>query len=191
MKSIKSLFMGAAIAVQLTGVSSGRAQELYPAFVDAVSVSTNGSTGNLTYHFFRNQDLFRACAAELGTPALPPVSLVYNRTADTLEVVNKTNSTVVYCTPVTFSGGTSLSNTNGTVTQRLTFVYWEGNTVANGTLAANEHTHTATNGATYFNLRGQLQFAVPASGTNGPVIYIGSLAAGNGFLSEFGEYGGR
>jgi len=193
MKKTQSLFIGvaAAIAVQLAGAITSSAQELYPAFVSAVSISTNSSTGNLSYHFFGNRDIIRGCADSMGITNLEGLSLVYDRTADALDVVSGTNKTVV-CTPAQFSGGTTLSNTNGTVTQRLTFVYWEGATVANGTMATLERTYTATNGMTFFNLRGQLQFSAAGSGTNGPTIYIGSLVVGNGlFDTAFGESDGR
>jgi hypothetical protein len=90
---------------------------------------------------------------------------------------------------VTYSGGASLSNTNGTKTERLTFVYWENNTVANGTLSATERMFTFTNGTSFFRLDGQLQFALPGNGTNGPAIYRGSLVAGSGFFDEFDNDG--
>lgn len=188
MKYTKLLSIGmAAVAMQLAGALTSRAQELYPAFVSAVSISTNSS--GLSYHFFGNRDIIRGCASSMGITNLEGLSLVYDRTADALDVVSGTNKTVI-CTPAVFSGGTSLSNTNGTTTQRLTFVYWEGATVANGTLAAGEHTYTATNGTTFFKLKGQLQFSVAGGGTNGPTIYLGSLVAGNGFFDdESGESG--
>lgn len=189
MRNTKSLFIGitAAVAVLLTSVSTGRAQELVPAFLSAISVSTN-STGNLTYHSFGNRDIIRNCASGAGITNLQGLCLVYNRTNETLDVVSGTNKTLI-CTPAAFSGGTSLSSTNGTVTQELTFVFWEGSTTANGTLSAVEHTYTATNGMTFFNLKGQLQFSVPASGTNGPTIYLGSLIAGEPISYE--EYPGH
>jgi hypothetical protein len=189
MKNRKSLFVGiaAAVAVLMTSVSNGRSQELLPAFVSAVAISTNSTNGNLTYHSFGNRDIIHNCASSAGLTNVEGLSLVYNRSNATLDVVSGTNQTLV-CTPAAFSGGTSLSNTNGTVTQELTFVFWEGSTTANGTLAAVEHTFTKTNGVTLFSLKGQLQFSVPGSGTNGPTIYLGSLVAGNGFPEIFGDH---
>jgi hypothetical protein len=179
-----------AVAVQGFGICSSNAQELYPAYVSAISISTNSSTGNLTYHYFRNRDIIRDCANETGVTNLEGLKLVYDRTADALEVVSGTNQTVL-CTPLTFSGGTSLRNTNGTVTQRLAFVYWENSTVANGTMVAMEKRYTPTNGMTYFNLRGQLQLALPGTGTNGPAIYLGSLVAGSNLFDDFDRDGDR
>lgn len=190
MKNTKSLVIGiaVAVAVQLTGVSSSRAQELYPAFLSAISISTNSTSGNLTYHSFGNRDIIRSCASSAGLTNLEGLSLAYDSTSQALDVVSGTNKTVI-CTPATFSGGTSLSNTNGTITQELTFVFWEGSTVANGTLSAVERTFTPTNGTPFFSLKGQLQFSVPASGTNGPTIYSGTLSAGSGLFEEFGGRG--
>lgn len=188
MKNRKSLFIGitVALAVEMVGVFSGRAQNLVPAFLSAVCVSTNGTNGNLSYHSFGNRDIIRNCASSAGLTNLQGLSLVYDRTNDTLDVVS--NQTVV-CTPAAFSGGTTLSNMNGTFTQQLTFVFWEGSLTANGTLADVQHTFTETNGTTVFSLKGQLQFQVPANGTNGPMIYLGSLIAGNDLFSfdDFGE----
>lgn len=189
MKTTKSLFIGitAAVAVLLTGVSSSRAQELFPAFVSTLAVTTNSTNGNLSYHFFGNRDIIRDCASSAGITNLEGLSLVFNRTNDSLDVVSGTNQTLV-CTPATFSGGTTLSNTNHTISQVLTFVFWEGSTTANGTLSAVEKTFTTTNGTTFLSLKGQLQFAVPGSGTNSTTIYTGSLSAGNGRFG-FEEFG--
>lgn len=166
----------ATIGMQWVGTMSGHAQEFDPAFVSAVSISTN-QTG-LTYHELGNRDLIRRCASEQGITNLTGLHLVYDRTADAVEVVRGTNNTLI-CTPLAFSNVTSLSNTNGTKIQRFAWVSWEGSTVANGTLVAYERiTPATTNHPALFNLRGQLQFSVPASGTNSPAIYIGSINAG-------------
>jgi hypothetical protein len=175
----------AAIGIQLINTTSGHAQEFDSAFVSAVSISTN-LTG-LTYHELDNRDLIRHCASEQGITNLTGLHLVYDRTADAVEVVHGTNNTLI-CTPLAFSNATSLSNTNGTKIQRFAWVSWEGSTVANGTLVAYEQINPATtNHPASFNLRGQLQFNVPASGTNPPVIYIGSINAGSPSF-ELGDF---
>jgi len=38
-----------------------------------------------------------------------------------------------------------------------------------------------------FSLKGQLQFATPASGANGPVIYRGAIVAGSDLFDGFDE----
>lgn len=163
---------------QSFGLQSARAQDVVPAFVSAVSISTN-QAGGLAYHEYGNRDIIRACAAGAGLTNLEGLSLVYDRTADALEVVSGTNDTVV-CTPLSFSGGTSLSNTNGTRIERLTFVYAENNTVANGTLAATEQYFYGPSNQVAFVLAGQLQYSV-SNGANGPTIYKGRIFAGSGF----------
>ena len=185
MKMTKILVSAVAMVVaQLFIVHSGNAQTTFRAYVSAVAISTNDA-GDLTYHQFGNGDLIRQCAADQGLTNLMGLHVVYDLTTDAIEVVSGTNNTVL-CTPLTFSGGTFLSNTNGTCSQRLSWVYWEGAGTPNGTVAATEHYHYGvSNQLTGFNLNGQLQFAVPGSGTNADVIYRGSVVAGSGFFDRF------
>lgn len=185
MQRTKLFIVAAAIGIaQLASVTTGNAQEFYKAFVSAVSISTN-SNGDLTYHLFGNRDLIHSCASQMGLTNDTGLSVVYDRTADAIDVVSGTNDTVL-CTPLTFGNGVSLSNTNGTVIQRLAFVSWEGSATANGTLAATEGLGYSTNNTlTFFSLHGQLQFAVPGSGTNAPVIYRGSVIAGSNLFDGF------
>ena len=86
-----------------------------------------------------------------------------------------------------------LTNTNHTRTERLAGVYWKDSTTVNGTLLAGEWTFaTGTNHPAAFGLNGQLQFAVPGDGTNAPVIYAGTLRAGEGVGWRFdGDRSGR
>ena len=187
MQRTKLFIVTAAIAVaQLATAATANAQEFYKAFVSAVGISTNGN-GDLTYHLFGNRDLIHSCADQMGLTNEMGLSVVYDRTADAIDVVSGTNHTVL-CTPLTFGNGVSLSNTNGTVIQRLAFVSWEGSATANGTLAATERLAYSTNNTlAFFSLRGQLQFAVPGNGTNAPVIYRGSIVAGTDLFDEFEE----
>lgn len=185
MQRTKLFIVAAAITVaQLASVTAGNAQEFYKAFVSAVSISTNGN-GDLTYHLFGNRDLIHSCASQMGLTNEMGLSVVYDRTADAIDVVSGTNDTVL-CTPLTFGNGVSLSNTNGTVNQRFAFVSWEGSAMANGSLVATERLAYSTNNTlAFFSLKGQLQFAVPGDGTNAPVIYRGSVAAGSDLFDEF------
>jgi len=176
----------AAIGLQVISVPSGSAQDFYRANVSAIGIATN-QAGDLTYYRFGNRDLIRHCTGEQGITNLTGLSLAYDRTADALVVVSGTNNTVL-CTPLTFAGGTSLSNTNGTKIQRLTWVYWETNQVASGTLLAGEKVFPATtNHPASFSLQGQLQFTVPGDSTNGPVIYAGIISAGSKFC-DWGDF---
>ena len=166
------------------GALSGNAQETYRAFVSQVCVTSNAS-GRLDSKLFGNRDFIRQCAQEQGITNLAGLSLVFNRTANALQVVLGTN---IICTPLSFSGGTSLSNSNGTKVERLEFVYADGHTMADGTLKATERTFTGgfgTNQFSVFQLTGRLQYAVPGAGTNSPAIYSGSIFAGSAFSFLF------
>jgi hypothetical protein len=176
MKKTKIMVMAAAAALQMTWIQSGSAQQFYPASLEASTASTNPA-GNLVYQELKNKDLITTCAIGQGLTNLAGLSLVYDANADALEVVSGTNDTLV-CTPLTFATVVPLSNTNGTVLQRFAWVYWEGSEAASGSLTATEQIIPATtNQPAKFCLQGQLQFAVPASGTNPAVIYEGTVSA--------------
>ena len=179
MNSTKLIIIGIATAFSLSlGIQSTRAQD-YKASVNTISISSN-SSGGLVYHRFRNSDIISACAHEKGITNLMGLSLVYNRTNDELQVVMGTNNTVV-CVPLTFNGGTWLSNSNHTKAERLTFVFVETNTVSSGTLSATERfAYGPSNEITSFSLKGDLAYTVPAKGTNSAVIYRGQLSASSG-----------
>ena len=165
----------AAFSLQLLGTATGSAQDLFPAHVNVVGISTNSGDGNLAYKELDNRDLIQAAASANGLTNLDGLSLVYNVEGSDVEVVSGTNKTVIG-TPLTFSGGVSLSNTNDTKAHLLKWVYWGTNSVASGTMAAGERIqYGSSNQITGFTLEGQLQFALPDNGTNGPTIYLGHL----------------
>jgi len=166
-----------AIAAQFVMIATSKAQ-LYRADVSTVCVSTN-SSGGLSYTKYGNRQIIEQCAGEQGITNLKDLRLVYDLTTDALEVVQGTNNTVI-CTPMTFSGGVSLSKTNQMVTERLAFVFLENDTEADGTLRATERLSlNSSDQVTHFSLSGQLQFAQAAQGTNEAKIYSGSVSAGS------------
>lgn len=174
MKHSKLCILAAALIVPSFGMGIVNAQDLLRAELNTRSVRTN-DTGGLSYTPYGNHQVIAAAAAAAGVTNLSGLRLVYNRTNDDLEVVMGTNNTVI-ATPLTFSGGVSVSKTNGTVSERLSWIFLGTNTVAAGTLAATETSHFGTsNELTHFSLIGQVQFADSASGTNGDAIYVGNL----------------
>ncbi len=182
-KSKMIVLAATACAAQWLTLTTAHADELYRAIVSAMRVETN-SAGGLSYQLYGNSQIIRECALAQGLTNLSGLKLVYDRTADALEVVS---NTTVICTPLTFHGGVSLSKTNDTVTERLTFVFLDSNQEANGTLRARESSYSftfGTNHITRYSLTGQLQFAAPASGTNPAKIYSGSIFAGSFFWAE-------
>jgi hypothetical protein len=158
-------------------VPRSKAQEIYKAFVSEVCISTNAS-GRLVYRPFTSRDFIRKCASDAGITNLTGLSLVFNRTANALQVVSGTNHDLV-CTPLSFSGGVSLSNSNNTKVERLEFVFADADRMAAGTLKATERSSLGlSNQLSGFQLTGRLQYAVSAAGTNGPAIYTGTIVAG-------------
>ncbi|HEY5910540.1 MAG TPA: hypothetical protein VJA21_08050 [Verrucomicrobiae bacterium] len=192
MKSAKMILLGLVTTLTLPLVTASGSAQSYPAMVNEMRISTNHN-GDLVFERVRNADLIRECARERGITNLMGLTLVYNRTADALEVIRGTNLTAI-CTPLTFSGGTWLINSNHTRAERLAFVSVETNNVVNGTLAATERfVYGPTNNLIRFSLSGDLQYAVPAKGTNPPAIYRGTVSARNrppGDEDE-GEQGGQ
>ncbi len=165
----------AALSTQLIGAPASSAQDLFQVNLNAIGISTN-LDGKLVYKEFDNRDLIRETASANGVTNLTGLSLVYDVEGSDVEVVSGTNNTVIG-TPLTFSGGVSLTKTNGTAGQLLEYVYWDTNTVASGTLAAGEQIrYGSTNQITDYSLQGQLQFALPDNGTNGPAIYLGNIS---------------
>lgn len=182
MKTNGTLALTVAIALSCgLGALPGHAQELSKAFVSLVCISSNQS-GGLVYRSIGNRDFIRQCAREQGITNLSGLSLVFNRTSNSLEVVRGTNHDLV-CTPLSFSGGVSLGKSNHSRVERLEFVYVGSDTMADGTLAATErYVFGRSNQLTGFSLTGRLQYAVSGSSSNRTAIYTGSLIAGPRFL---------
>lgn len=189
--------LGLAVVLQCLGSSSAAAQELFSAVLKVICVSTN-QNGDLVYSQMGNQDLIAQCAADQGLTNTDGFSLVFNLTADALQVVTSTNNTTVgtnymiiatnqflICTPLSFMDIVSLSGTNTNKVELLASVFVETNTVASGTLAAKERfSFGPTNDLTAFSLVGHIQYATLASGTNSPSICRGVLLAGAGSTNE-------
>lgn len=181
MKTNGTLVLAVAITLSCgLGALPSQAQELYKASVSVVCISSNQS-GRLVYRSVGSRDFIRNCAREQGITNLSGLSLVFNRTANSLQVVRGTNHDLV-CTPLSFSGGVSLSKSNNTRVERLEFVYAGSDTMADGTLAATErYVFGRSNQLTGFSLTGRLQYAVSGSSSNRTAIYTGSIIAGPGF----------
>ena len=151
--------------------------------VTAICSSTNTS-GGLSNQFMSNRNFIADCASDKGLTNLTGLSLVYNRTNQALEVVNGTNGTLV-CTALSFDGGLSITNTNSTRIEGLSFVFVGTNTTSSGTISTTERiTYGSTNQITSWGLIGRFQYAVSASGTNAAEICRGTLLAGSALLRD-------
>jgi len=185
-----SIFVISALAISASvmagsSVTNGFAvtNNLMKVSVTAVCTSTN-SSGGLNKDFMSNRDFIEDCAADMGLTNLTGLSLVYNRTNQTLEVVSGTNRTLV-CTALSFEGGLSITNTNNTRIEGLSFVFVGTNTTSGGTISTTERiTYGSTNQITSWSLVGQFQYAVSASGTNAAEICRGTLVAGSPLLRD-------
>ena len=182
MKSVNlMLALALAAVVQLALPAGSRASvtinQYYPATVFLSSVSTNAA-GNLAYKELSNRDLLKAAAAFTGRTNTAGLSVVYNATQESVQVVSGTNGFVL-TTPLAFADSTCLATTNASQTQRFGAVYYGGNTTPTGTFVAAELTTPARGKrpATYAYAN-QLQFTV--TGTNGTAIYVGTVSADTG-----------
>jgi hypothetical protein len=186
MKYSQTFMLAAALVAAGSGVWSTDAQQLFSAQVQTTAVRTN-TTGGLSYSHFGNKQIIEQAAVAAGITNPTGLRLVYDKTGDKLEVVMGTNNAVV-ASPISFADGVSLSRTNGTLVERLSWVFLGTNTMASGTLRATEHLHFGTsNELQNFQLSGQLQFAAPAAGTNAAVVYSGSISAGSFGFEDEGE----
>jgi len=189
MKSHKSTSAAILAAVSLSlawaGVQTCDAQtntNLFPARINLLCVSTN-QNGNLVYERVKTAEFVEACAADIGVTNLNGLTLVFNRSNASLDVINRTNLAVL-CTPLSFEGGVSLANSNNTRVELQTYVFLDTNTVTSGSLAATERlTYGTSNQLTSFILRGRLSYSF-TNGTNSPTICRGTLLAGNGIARD-------
>jgi len=189
MKTCKSV--SAAVLTALTlGLSWAAVQNcgaqtntnLFPARINLVCVTTNQS-GDLVYEPIKTSAFVEDCAVEMGVTNLTGLSLVFNRSNASLEVINRTNQTVL-STPLSFDGGISLTNSNHTRVEVETYVFFGTNTVASGLLSATERlTYGTSNQLTSFGLRGQLSYSY-TDGTNSPTICRGTLLVGSALTAD-------
>jgi hypothetical protein len=151
--------------------------------VTAICTSTN-SRGGLSKEFMTNRDFIEECTSDMGLTNLTGLSLIYNRTNQALEVVSGTNQTWV-CTVLSFEGGLSITNTNSTRIEGLSFIFVGTNTMSAGTISTTERiTYGSTNQIMSWGLVGQFQYSAAASGTNAAEICRGTLLAGSALLRD-------
>ncbi len=122
----------------------------------------------------RNANLIEDCAAEHNLTNLDLLSLVFNRTNFSIEVVD-TNGMAV-CTPFAFSGGLSFIGTNNTHSVFQADVYVGTNKTASGVISGSASWNN-TNLAS-FRLHADLLYIEPAAGTNAPAICRAALSVG-------------
>jgi hypothetical protein len=187
-------YLAAAISV-IAGPSSTNGiaitNDLMRVTIKEVCTSTN-SSGGLTNQFVGNNHFIQECAGDMGITNLTGLSLVYNRTNNSIDVVSTTNSVsgtnqTIVCTALSFEGGLSITNTNNTRIESLAFVFVGTNTTSTGTISTTTRiSYGATNQITFWNLIGRFQYSVAASGTNAAMICRGVLLAGAPIIKQGG-----
>jgi hypothetical protein len=184
MKLFPKTLVGAALAAvcQFFPVENAAAQgspNLYQVFLSSDGVTTNDFS-RLVGTFAGARELIRQCASENGLSS-SQLTLVYDRDTDALEVVNRTNGVVV-CSPITFSGGNSVTNGSGTARERLAFVYLADSSEAAGTVRALErYVYNRDGEVVRFSLTAKLQYAV-AGEDKRTKIYTAFLMTGGKFV---------
>jgi hypothetical protein len=170
----------ATLTLCVAGIQTSKAQtntNRFPASVNLICLSTNQS-GGIVYQRVRTADFVEECALEMGVTNVTGLSLVFNRSNRSLEVVNGTNQTAL-CTPLSFEGGVALANSNNTRIVSQSFVFVDPNTTAGGLLSAIETlTWGTSNQLTSFGLRGELSYSF-TNGTNSPALCGGVLLVGS------------
>lgn len=167
------------------------------AFV-ARCVQTNNS-GGLAERCISARHIVADCAAGHGITNLASLRLVYDQDADAINVVSITNG-VTLCEVMSFGGGQSLSKADGSVIERLAFVFLPEDDTARGSFRGKQIIRKPKvpkwgqprpNG---FSLSGHFHYSTAATATGGAKIYDGTFATGARFVPlsppEDGDDGG-
>jgi hypothetical protein len=174
-RSLKAvpLSVGLATLALAPGAQSQTNTNLFPISFRAVCTSTNAE--GIFREQVLNTNLVTDCAADHNITNLDSLSLVYNRTNDSIQVVDSNG--VAICTSFAFTGGLAFTNTNNTqiVFQRNVTV--GTNLTASGVISG-VATWNNTNLANSFGLRAELFYIEPALGTNAPAICRAVLRVG-------------
>ena len=120
----------------------------------------NDSSGRVTTARLSSRDLIQRCAAGAGITNSRSLELVYNLGAffngDSIEVVN-TNGNLI-CQPFRLLFGSGVTNSDGTLIERLAFVYNDQQSDPVGSATITERTTAGRGGSTRFVLQGKIQF---------------------------------
>lgn len=170
----------AAINAQATGDNAYKVN-----FVSS-SIQTNRA-GRLVESNYSGRDVLRACAREHGFSSITNLQLVYDLDADAIQVVQVTDGAVL-CTAMSFDGGQSISNANGSVVERLAFVFLSGDNEARGTaritmlLRKNSQSSMGWINRQGLTVRGSFQLATQPSEAFGATINSGFFTTGAKFV---------
>ena len=129
----------------------------------------------------KTRDLVADCARD---HQLNPanLSLVYDRQADAIKVVQNSDGLTV-CTMITFVGGANVIAADGRRKERQAFVFWEDSQEANGSMVGTETVTRDAGGALLkFSLRGSIQFGLEMHEDEPPSVFQGTFSTGRQFV---------
>ncbi len=183
MKSPSKILLAAALVALsqwgFTQRAAAQSTNLYWVFYFADGVTTN-NFGRLAGTFASTRDIVRKCAADNGITNANTLALVYDRDADALEVVNRSDGSVI-CTPFSFSDGTALPNSSGTFRERLALVHLDGSGDVAGSVRASErYAYNLDGDVVRIFITGRLQFAVTGDAVR-TRIYTATFSTGSRF----------
>jgi hypothetical protein len=166
---------------------------LFPATFNEICTSTN--TNGLVKEIVRGINLIDDCAAEAGISNLDGLTLVFNPTNFSVQVINTNGSNI--CTSLAFQGGTTFTNISTNITHsasntttQVVFqrdVLVETNLTSSG-LISGIASWKGTNMSS-FNLNALLLYTEPATGTNSTEICRAVLKVGGGQVVGGGQGG--
>ena len=149
---------------------------LYRARINLVC-TTADANGNLVHDRITTLQFVEECALAMGVTNFSDLALAYNRSNDSLEVVNRSTHEVI-CAPLSFGVGTALTNANGTRVLVHNFVFLNSEAIASGLLSATQRLAYANSGELRsFGMRGSIFYSF-TDGTNSPTICRGAIAVG-------------
>jgi hypothetical protein len=155
---------------------------LYRARINLVCFTTNAN-GNIVHQRIITSEFIQECALGMGVTNFSDLALAYNRSNNSLQVVNRTNREVI-CTPLTFADGLSLANADNTRVLLQNFVFLNTDTVASGLLSATQRLTYASSGELRsFGMRGSLFYSF-TDGTNSSTICQGGIAVGTSISQQ-------
>lgn len=149
-------------------------------------IQTNRA-GRLVESNYSGRDVLRACAREHGFTSITNLQLVYDLDADAIQVVQVTDGAVL-CVAMSFDGGQSISNANGSVVERLAFVFLSGDNEARGSaritmlLRKNDGSGMHFMNRSGLGVRGSFQLATQPTEMFGTTINSGFFTTGAKFV---------
>jgi hypothetical protein len=185
--NIKQVMAACLVAASATAVSA-QTQDLFRVAFKANCVAT-GANGLSRNSKITDKDIIARCISSNGVSSRALVrnyALVYNTSADSLQVVSAANGTLV-CDVVQFQPVAFTSDPRQT--DQFAFMFLPDQTTAFGSAVISQRNRNLTGSANdRANITGKLQFVLTGDmalgGTNGPAATTGEAATTNGLIAQ-------